>query len=44
MTDVIGSGFPTFFLGRPLADSTTTRNMARCVKTPQSYNNDLKQK
>lgn len=44
MTDVIGSGFPTLFLGRPLADSTTTRNMARCVKTPQSYNNDFKQK
>lgn len=42
MTDVIGSGFPSFFLGRPLADSTTTRNMAGCVKTPQSYNNDLK--
>lgn len=28
ITDVIGSGLPTFFLGRFLADSTTTRNMA----------------
>lgn len=28
---VIGSGLPTLFLGRPLADSTTTRSMARRV-------------
>lgn len=27
ITLVTGSGLPIFFLGRPLADSTTTRNM-----------------
>lgn len=35
-TVVIGSGLPTFFLGRFLAASTTTRNMATKTKINES--------
>lgn len=38
ITDVIGSGLPTLFLGRPLADSTTTRSMAAKGKNKEKKN------
>lgn len=34
--DVIGSGAPIFFLGSPLADSTTTRNILATAYNPYS--------
>lgn len=37
-TDVKGSGLPNFFLGKPAADSTATRNMTEKKHKRLSFN------
>jgi len=40
-TEVIGSGLPIFFFGSPLADSTTTRNMAPHGSRDEELGNEV---